>query len=86
MVINVTHYFTVADPGFPVGGGGGGADPLGGGANLRRVHFLAKTYVKAKEIDPVGSWIRQCFSLKPLAFCNYLIYNHGNSTMLSKIN
>ena len=41
----------MADPGFPVGGGG--ADPLGG-ANLRHVHFSAKTYVKMKEIDPVG--------------------------------
>ena len=28
----------------------GGADPLGGGANLQRVHFSVKT----KEIDPVG--------------------------------
>ena len=41
---------TVADPGFPVGGG---ADPLGG-ANLRCIHFLVKTYAKTKEIDPVG--------------------------------
>ena len=32
----------------------GGADPLGGGADLRRVHFSAKMYVKMKEIDPVG--------------------------------
>ena len=38
---------------FPLGGGGGGADLLGG-ANLRHVHFLAKMYVKMKEIDPVG--------------------------------
>ena len=46
--------YAVADPGFPVGGGGG-ADPLGGGgASLRRIHFLAKMYVKTKEIDPVG--------------------------------
>ena len=37
----------VADPGFHVGGGGGGAD-------LRRIHFLAKTYAKTKEMDPVG--------------------------------
>ena len=37
----------MADPGFPVGGGGGGA-------NLRRIHFSAKTYAKMKEIDPVG--------------------------------
>ena len=36
---------------FPLGGGG--ADPLGG-ANLQRVHFLAKT----KEIDPVGGGAR----------------------------
>ena len=28
--------------------------PVGGGTNLRRVHFLAKTYAKTKEIDPVG--------------------------------
>ena len=44
----------VADPGFSVGGAptrwGGG----GGGADLRRVHFSVKTYVKTKEIDPVG--------------------------------
>ena len=39
----------VADQGFPVGG----ADPLGG-ADLRCVHFLAKTYAKMKEMDPVG--------------------------------
>ena len=49
--------YPVADPGFPVGGG----------ANLQRVHFSAKTYAKTKEIDPVGGgarrrrppWIRQ---------------------------
>ena len=38
----------MADPGFPVGGGGGG------GADLRRVHFSAKTNAKTKEMDPVG--------------------------------
>ena len=42
--------FTVADPGFPVGG----APTRWGGANLRRIHFSAKMYVKTKEIDPVG--------------------------------
>ena len=41
----------VADPGFPVGGA---PTRWGGGANLRCVHFLAKTYAKMKEIDPVG--------------------------------
>ena len=40
----------VADPGFPVGG----PPTRWGGANLQRVHFSAKTYVKMKEIDPVG--------------------------------
>ena len=32
----------------------GGADPLGGGANLQCIHFSAKTYAKTKEMDPVG--------------------------------
>ena len=32
----------------------GGADPLGGGIDLQCIHFLAKTYAKTKEIDPVG--------------------------------
>ena len=34
----------MADPGFPVGGG----------ANLRCVHFSAKMHAKTKEMDPVG--------------------------------
>ena len=45
------EYYTVADPGFPVGGG---RRPVGGGgADLRRVHFSVKTYAKMKEMDPV---------------------------------
>ena len=36
----------MADQGFPIGGGGG--------ADLRRGCFLAKTYGKMKELDPVG--------------------------------
>ena len=44
------YELAVADPGFPVGG----AQTCWGGANLRRVHFLVKTYVKTKEMDPVG--------------------------------
>ena len=39
----------MVDPGFPVGGG----------TDLRRVHFLAKTYVKMKEMDPVGEGAHQ---------------------------
>ena len=31
----------------------GGTNPLGG-ANLQCIHFLAKTYVKMKKMDPVG--------------------------------
>ena len=54
----------VADPGFPIGGGG--ADPLGGGgANLQHVYFLAKTYAKTKEIDPVGGGARRRPPLDP---------------------
>ena len=52
----------VVDPGFPVGG----ALTHWGGADLQCIHFLAKTYAKTKEIDPVGGctlaappWIRQ---------------------------
>ena len=49
------------DPGFPIGGG----------TDLRRIHFSLKTYAKTKEMDPVGGgapavppWIRQwCFFL-----------------------
>ena len=43
--------YSVADPGFPVGGG---CRPVGGDTDLRCVHFSAKTYVKMKEMDPVG--------------------------------
>ena len=41
---------SVADPGFPIGG----VPTHWGGTNLRHVHFLAKMYAKAKEMDPVG--------------------------------
>ena len=40
----IMNQIPVADPGFPVGGD----------ANLQRVHFSAKTYAKTKEMDPVG--------------------------------
>ena len=56
-------YFTtsVADPGFPVGGGHvpiGGMDPRCG-------HFLAKMYVKMKESGPMGGMHLACPQLAP---------------------
>ena len=42
---------TVADPGFPVGGGGG-ADPLAG--RQPQTHTLFGENVCKNEIDPVG--------------------------------
>ena len=41
----VYYTFQLRIQDFPLGGGG---------ANLRHIHFLAKTYVKMKEMDPVG--------------------------------
>ena len=41
----------MADPGYPVEGGG--ATP-GGGADVRRRHFLVKIYAKMEELRPVG--------------------------------
>ena len=37
--------YSVADPGFPVGGGG---------MDLRRRHFSPKMFAKMKELGPVG--------------------------------
>ena len=54
--INYFETSTVADPGFPVGGG---AEPLGGGADLQRGCFSVKTYAKTKELDPVGGGARR---------------------------
>ena len=57
----------MADPGFPMGGGGG--------ADLRHGGFSAKTHVKMKELDPVGGgglhaggipWICQCIGYHSL--------------------
>ena len=47
----------------------GGADPLGGGANLRCVHFSAKTYAKMKEIDPVGGRAQAAPPPDPPMYC-----------------
>ena len=41
---------SVADPGFPIGGGGGHRAIEGGADRL----FSAKMYAKMKELDPMG--------------------------------
>ena len=42
-----TDVISVADPGFPVGGGGG-RGPVRGDVDLQRGHFSAKIFVKMK--------------------------------------
>ena len=64
----------MADPGFPIGG----APTHWGGANLQRVHFLAKTYVKMKEIDPVGGGMRRRRPLDPPMLIITNKWNTGN--------
>ena len=66
----------MADPGFPVGGGGGGA-------NLRRIHFSAKMYAKTKEIDPVGGGRPPLDP--PMTGNTFPIYTTKNSTTLVAI-
>ena len=49
-----TH--TVADPGFPIGGG---MDLIGGGVDSRGGYVLKILYVKTKELGPLGGvcWV-----------------------------
>ena len=56
--------FTVADPGFPVGGHA----PIRGGVDLRRGHFLVKMYAKMKELGPIGGVCRTRPPLDPPMF------------------
>ena len=46
----------VADPGFPVGGGGGGVHPLRGAVDLQHSHFLVKMFTKNKRIGSHRGW------------------------------
>ena len=55
MITHILQYKTVADPGFPVGGG---VHPLGGGVDLRRGCFSVKMYAKTKELGPMGGGVR----------------------------
>ena len=65
--------FPVVDPGFPIGGG---HQPVGGGADLQCVHFLAKTYVKMKEIDPVGGHMPAAPPLDPAMVSRDIVVNN----------
>ena len=47
---------TVADPGFPVGGG---VDLVVGGVNSRDSYVSKILYVKTKELRPLGGGARQ---------------------------
>ena len=58
----VISLYSAADPGFPIGG----ADLLGGSANLRCGHFLAEMYVKTKELGSVGGMHQWCLLDPPL--------------------
>ena len=72
-------YATVADPGFPVGGGGG--EPLGGGTDLRRGHFSVKMYAKTKELDPV--WGRGAHRRRPPGSANMLSHKFVRKMQVS---
>ena len=50
------HTETVADPGFPVGGG---VDLVGGGVDSRGGYVLKILYVKTKELGPLGGGARR---------------------------
>ena len=45
------RWLTVADPGFPVGGG---VDLVGGGVDSRGGYVSKILYVKTKELGPLG--------------------------------
>ena len=48
------HPLTVADPGFPVGGG---VDLVGAGVDSRGGYVLKILYVKTKESGPLGGHV-----------------------------
>ena len=60
-------YYSVADPGFPVGARG----PVGGGVDPRCGHFLVKMYAKTKELGPVGGDIHQTRPVDPPMIYNF---------------
>ena len=59
MDLPLTHV-SVADPGFPVGGGGGRGPRSGGvGVDSRGGYISKFLYVKTKESGPLGGVVRQ---------------------------
>ena len=72
-VRKVTLYTVEEDPGFPVGGGG--AQTLVRGCQPLRGRFLARMYVKTKELGPVvGRGRRKRLYVDPPLYCNLLTY------------
>ena len=64
------HYLPVADPGFPIGGGA----ELLVGCQPPTLALLAKTFVKMKELDPIGGGGRRAGSaLDPPMFAEVLL-------------
>ena len=66
---------SVADPGFPVGGG---MHPLGGGVNLRHGHFLVKMYAKMKELGPIGRGHVPGTPPRSANACAHQIFSHSD--------
>ena len=69
----------VADPGFPIGG----VDPLGGGVDPQRGHFL----VKMKELGPMGGGMHlACSPLDPpmatLCVLHLMIIEHNSNNRI----
>ena len=69
--------FTVADPGFPVGGG---VDLVGGGVDSRGGYVLKILYVKMKELGPLGG-ARAGRAPPRSANDSYVSYQHENSLL-----
>ena len=60
----------MADPGFPIGG-----VPTHWGGATSDAYFLAKTYVKMKEMDPVGGHMPAAPPGPATVFVMFSMYN-----------
>ena len=78
------HKMSQTSGGSRISRWGGGADPLGG-ANLRCVHFLVKTYAKTKEMDPVGGRTGGAPPDPPMQTVKIKVNRHTNIYLLMKL-